>query len=101
MRLADDVGKVVRGAHRIFALPTASPAVVTPSPGPRFVGAALAASRPAWAAATIVAFLAEFAAGKGATPSQVALAWLLAQKPFIVPIPGTRNAAHFARTSRD
>lgn len=26
---------------------------------------------------------------KGATPAQVALAWLLAQKPFIVPIPGT------------
>jgi aryl-alcohol dehydrogenase-like predicted oxidoreductase len=29
------------------------------------------------------------AARKGATPAQVALAWLLAQKPFIVPIPGT------------
>jgi len=29
------------------------------------------------------------AAGKGATPAQVALAWLLAQKPWIVPIPGT------------
>lgn len=28
---------------------------------------------------------------KGATPAQVALAWLLAQKPFIVPIPGTRR----------
>jgi aryl-alcohol dehydrogenase-like predicted oxidoreductase len=26
---------------------------------------------------------------KGATPAQIALAWLLAQKPFIVPIPGT------------
>ena len=26
-----------------------------------------------------------------ATPAQVALAWLLAQKPFIVPIPGTRK----------
>lgn len=31
---------------------------------------------------------------KGATPSQVALAWLLAQKPWIVPIPGTRNVNH-------
>jgi aryl-alcohol dehydrogenase-like predicted oxidoreductase len=31
---------------------------------------------------------------KGATPSQVALAWLLAQKPFVVPIPGTRNIGH-------
>jgi aryl-alcohol dehydrogenase-like predicted oxidoreductase len=29
------------------------------------------------------------AARKGATPAQVALAWLLAQKPWIVPIPGT------------
>jgi len=26
---------------------------------------------------------------KGATPAQIALAWLLAQKPWIVPIPGT------------
>ena len=31
---------------------------------------------------------------KGATPAQIALAWLLAQKPFIVPIPGTRNIDH-------
>jgi aryl-alcohol dehydrogenase-like predicted oxidoreductase len=31
------------------------------------------------------------AARKGATPGQVALAWLLAQKPWIVPIPGTRR----------
>src|SRR3954454_3592836 len=30
-----------------------------------------------------------FAAQKGATPAQIALAWLLAQKPWIVPIPGT------------
>ena len=29
------------------------------------------------------------AAGKGVTPAQIALAWLLAQKPWIVPIPGT------------
>jgi aryl-alcohol dehydrogenase-like predicted oxidoreductase len=31
---------------------------------------------------------------KYATPTQIALAWLLAQKPFIVPIPGTRNTNH-------
>ncbi|MDQ0731197.1 aldo/keto reductase [Arthrobacter sp. B1I2] len=31
------------------------------------------------------------ARGKGATPGQVALAWLLAQQPWIVPIPGTRK----------
>ncbi len=28
---------------------------------------------------------------KGATPGQLALAWLLARKPWIVPIPGTRK----------
>jgi aryl-alcohol dehydrogenase-like predicted oxidoreductase len=32
------------------------------------------------------------AAGKQATPAQIALAWLLAQKPWIVPIPGTTKA---------
>jgi aryl-alcohol dehydrogenase-like predicted oxidoreductase len=31
----------------------------------------------------------EIAAAKGATPAQIALAWLLAQRPWIVPIPGT------------
>jgi len=31
----------------------------------------------------------EFAQRKKATPAQIALAWLLAQKPWIVPIPGT------------
>jgi aryl-alcohol dehydrogenase-like predicted oxidoreductase len=34
------------------------------------------------------------AAEKGTTPAAVSLAWLLAQRPFIVPIPGTRNMAH-------
>ncbi|HEY4155860.1 MAG TPA: aldo/keto reductase, partial [Puia sp.] len=33
--------------------------------------------------------LTQIAADKGATPAQIALAWLLAQKPWIVPIPGT------------
>jgi aryl-alcohol dehydrogenase-like predicted oxidoreductase len=33
--------------------------------------------------------LAEIAARKEATPAQIAIAWLLAQKPWIVPIPGT------------
>ena len=36
-----------------------------------------------------VEWLRTFAARKNATPAQVALAWLLAQKPWIVPIPGT------------
>jgi aryl-alcohol dehydrogenase-like predicted oxidoreductase len=38
---------------------------------------------------SIVDLLTEIAARKGATPAQIALAWLLAQKPWIVPIPGT------------
>ena len=33
--------------------------------------------------------IAAFAAKKNATSAQIALAWLLAQKPWIVPIPGT------------
>ncbi|MGH7531740.1 MAG: aldo/keto reductase, partial [Gemmatimonadales bacterium] len=37
----------------------------------------------------LVDLLGKVAAAKGATPAQVALAWLLAQKPWIVPIPGT------------
>ena len=37
----------------------------------------------------LVAWLSKFAERKRATPAQIALAWLLAQKPWIVPIPGT------------
>jgi aryl-alcohol dehydrogenase-like predicted oxidoreductase len=37
----------------------------------------------------LVDLLGEIAARKQATPAQIALAWLLAQKPWIVPIPGT------------
>lgn len=39
----------------------------------------------------LVELLRAVADRKGATPAQVALAWLLAQKPWIVPIPGTRK----------
>lgn len=39
----------------------------------------------------IVDHVRALAANRGATPAQVALAWLLAQHPFIVPIPGTRR----------
>lgn len=52
---------------------------------PRFTAAAREAN------SGLVALLARIAAAKGATPAQVALAWLLAQQPFIVPIPGTRR----------
>ena len=54
----------------------------------RFSPENIAANRP------IVDFLRRFAERKNATPAQVALAWLLAQKPWIVPIPGTRNIDH-------
>ncbi len=50
---------------------------------PRFAPEALKANR------ALVDLVRDVAARKGATPAQVALAWLLAQKPWIVPIPGT------------
>ena len=40
----------------------------------------------------VVDLLKEIAAAKAATPAQIALAWLLAQKPWIVPIPGTTKS---------
>jgi aryl-alcohol dehydrogenase-like predicted oxidoreductase len=39
----------------------------------------------------LIDLLSTIAARKNATPAQIALAWLLAQKPWIVPIPGTRK----------
>ena len=38
---------------------------------------------------TLIDLLKEIGERKNATPAQIALAWLLAQKPWIVPIPGT------------
>ncbi|MES2584085.1 MAG: aldo/keto reductase [Pseudomonadota bacterium] len=55
----------------------------------RFSPANLVANQP------VIALLQGVARRKGSTPAQVALAWLLAQKPWIVPIPGTRSLAHF------
>jgi aryl-alcohol dehydrogenase-like predicted oxidoreductase len=42
---------------------------------------------------TLVELLGQFAARKQATTAQIALAWLRARKPWIVPIPGTRRPA--------
>jgi aryl-alcohol dehydrogenase-like predicted oxidoreductase len=42
----------------------------------------------------VVDLLKHVAAKKNATPAQISLAWLLAQKPWIVPIPGTRSETH-------
>jgi aryl-alcohol dehydrogenase-like predicted oxidoreductase len=43
----------------------------------------------------MVELLTRIAGQKQATPAQIALAWLLAQKPWIVPIPGTTKRARF------
>lgn len=54
---------------------------------PRFTAEARKANH------ALVELLDSIAAGKGATPAQVALAWLLSRQPWIVPIPGTRKLA--------
>lgn len=42
----------------------------------------------------LVDFIREIAAAKNSTPAQVALSWLMTQKPWIVPIPGSRSLKH-------
>lgn len=42
----------------------------------------------------LLALVREWALRKGVTAAQFSLAWLLAQKPWIVPIPGTTNPLH-------
>ncbi len=55
---------------------------------PRYTPEARKANR------VVVDLIAEIAEKKGGTPPQIALAWLLAQKPWIVPIPGSRKREH-------
>lgn len=55
---------------------------------PRFTPESLKANR------VVVTLLQHWAERKQATPAQVALGWLLAQRPWIVPIPGTTNPRH-------
>ena len=57
---------------------------------PRFTPEALQANQ------TLVDLLGNIAVRKNATPGQIALAWLLAQKPWIVPIPGTTKLDRLA-----
>jgi len=52
---------------------------------PRFTPEAIRANR------VVIDLLERIGKQKGATPAQIALAWLLAQKPWIVPIPGSRK----------
>ena len=60
---------------------------------PRFTPEALKANQ------ALIDLLASIAKRKNATPAQIALAWLLAQKPWIVPIPGTTKLRVWKRTS--
>jgi aryl-alcohol dehydrogenase-like predicted oxidoreductase len=55
------------------------------SHNPRFTPEAIKANQ------AVIDLLARIGAQKQATPAQIALAWLLAQKPWIVPIPGSRK----------
>jgi aryl-alcohol dehydrogenase-like predicted oxidoreductase len=55
---------------------------------PRFTPEALAANMP------LVAFVRDWAQRKNTTPAQLSLAWMLARKPWIVPIPGTTQYRH-------
>src|SRR5438132_3435668 len=60
---------------------------------PRFTPEALKANQ------ALVDLLGSIAERKGATPAQIALAWLLAQKPWIVPIPGTTKLKRLEENS--
>jgi aryl-alcohol dehydrogenase-like predicted oxidoreductase len=55
------------------------------SHNPRFTPEAIKANR------GVIELLEKIAAEQSATPAQIALAWLLVQKPWIVPIPGSRK----------
>ena len=61
---------------------------------PRFSAEARLANR------ALVEVLARIAVRLKVTPAQLALAWLLARKPWIVPIPGTRKLEHVAENVR-
>ncbi|MEJ2477912.1 MAG: aldo/keto reductase, partial [Desulfobacterales bacterium] len=55
---------------------------------PRYTPQAMKANR------AVIDLLARIGEQKDATPAQIALAWLLAQKPWVVPIPGSRKLEH-------
>ena len=58
------------------------------SHNPRFTAEAIKANQ------VVIDLLARIGAEHEATPAQIALAWLLAQKPWLVPIPGSRRLKH-------
>jgi aryl-alcohol dehydrogenase-like predicted oxidoreductase len=57
---------------------------------PRFTAGAITANQP------VIDLLKKLAEKNGATPAQIALAWVMAQKSWIVPIPGTRSLDHLS-----
>ena len=57
---------------------------------PRFTAEAITENQP------VIDLLKKLATKKRATPAQIALAWVMAQKPWIVPIPGTRSLDHLS-----
>ena len=48
----------------------------------------------------LLRYLAELGEEKSTTPGQLAIAWVLAQKPYIVPIPGMRSVKRLEETPR-
>ena len=64
------------------------------SHNPRFTPEAIKANQ------AVVELLRRIGSEKGATPVQIALAWLLAQKPWIVPIPGSRRLDRLEENNR-
>jgi aryl-alcohol dehydrogenase-like predicted oxidoreductase len=64
------------------------------SRNPRFTPEAIRANQ------GVIDLLAQIGQQKSATPAQVALAWLLAQKPWIVPIPGSRKLERLDENNR-
>jgi len=62
---------------------------------PRYNAANLAANMP------LVQLIQDWAVRKGATPAQLSLAWLMAQHPWIVPIPSTTRTGHLAENLGD
>ena len=74
----------VRADSRFAAEPVLDFRAISPRFAPEVLSANMA----------LVDVVRTWAERKNATPAQLALAWLLAQKPWIVPIPGTTNIAH-------
>jgi aryl-alcohol dehydrogenase-like predicted oxidoreductase len=74
--------------RKINAETTFDPKLDMRSTFPRFSPETISANTP------VIEFVKQFADKKNATAAQLSLAWLLARKPFIVPIPGTRNLDH-------